>query len=169
MVASGTVPVEVAIPIVMGTNIATTMIVSMGHSTRPSGFRRALAGATVHDFFNCFTVLILLPLELFTGYLNKISHFAATALSGVGGMKFASPLSAFTKPTAKVIISLLGDSPILSLIVALLLFLALKMLVTLLEVLVLQRAERFIHEYIFRVGLTSMLFGIAVTVMVQSR
>ena len=42
----------------------------MGHITRKEEFRRALAGATVHDFFNLIAVAILLPLELFFGYLQ---------------------------------------------------------------------------------------------------
>uniref|UniRef100_A0A5F8GGM6 Sodium-dependent phosphate transport protein 2B n=1 Tax=Monodelphis domestica TaxID=13616 RepID=A0A5F8GGM6_MONDO len=40
---------------------------------------RAFAGATVHDFFNWFSVLVLLPLELITEFLSylsdKIGHF----------------------------------------------------------------------------------------------
>lgn len=34
---------------------------------------RAFAGATVHDFFNWLSVLVLLPLEVATGYLYKVT------------------------------------------------------------------------------------------------
>ena len=36
-------------------------------------FFRAFAGATVHDMFNFLSVLILLPLEVWTGYLEKLT------------------------------------------------------------------------------------------------
>lgn len=35
---------------------------------------RAFAGATVHDFFNWLSVLVLLPLEVATGYLYEVTR-----------------------------------------------------------------------------------------------
>lgn len=34
---------------------------------------RAFAGATVHDFFNWLSVLVLLPLEVATGYMYVVT------------------------------------------------------------------------------------------------
>ena len=62
--------VKRAIPIVMGANIGTSVtntLVSIGQITNVSDFRRAFAGATVHDMFNWLAVIILLPLEVATG------------------------------------------------------------------------------------------------------
>ncbi len=62
--------VRPAIPIVMGANIGTSVtntIVSMAQSGDRREFRRAFAGATVHDMFNWLTVLVLLPIEWATG------------------------------------------------------------------------------------------------------
>ena len=62
--------VEVAIPIVMGANIGTSVtntIVSLGQSGDRDQFRRAFGGATIHDMFNWFSVIILLPLEVASG------------------------------------------------------------------------------------------------------
>lgn len=62
--------VKTAIPIVMGANIGTSVtntIVSMGQIANKDDFRRAFAGATVHDMFNWLTVIILLPIEVITG------------------------------------------------------------------------------------------------------
>lgn len=59
--------VQVAIPIIMGANIGTSVtntIVSLGSSADKNQFRRAFGGATVHDMFNWLSVIILLPLEL---------------------------------------------------------------------------------------------------------
>ena len=64
------ISVQPAIPIIMGANIGTTVtntLVSLAHSMDPKEFKRAFSGATVHDVFNWLTVLILLPLEYFTG------------------------------------------------------------------------------------------------------
>ena len=54
----------------MGANIGTSVtntIVSLGQITDKNDFRRAFAGATVHDIFNWLTVLVLLPLEIASG------------------------------------------------------------------------------------------------------
>lgn len=64
-----------AIPILMGANIGTSItnsIVAMGQVHERAVFRRAFAGATIHDFFNFMSVLVLLPLELATGMLVEI-------------------------------------------------------------------------------------------------
>ena len=59
MVASGVLTLGNAVPIIMGANIGTTVtntLVSLGHVTRREEFKRAIAGATVHDFFNIICV-----------------------------------------------------------------------------------------------------------------
>lgn len=55
---------------VMGANIGTSVtntLVSIGQITTEKDFRRAFAGATVHDMFNWLTVIILLPVESIFG------------------------------------------------------------------------------------------------------
>ena len=64
MVASGTLPFTSGIYIIMGANIGTTItsdIISLAYIIRKNEFQRALASATIHDFFNIFTAAILLP------------------------------------------------------------------------------------------------------------
>jgi sodium-dependent phosphate cotransporter len=54
----------------MGANIGTSVtntIVSIGQITNKDEFKRAFAGATVHDMFNWLAVIILLPIEVATG------------------------------------------------------------------------------------------------------
>ena len=61
----------------MGANIGTSVtntIVSVGHAGDRDQFRRAFAGATVHDIFNWLSVLILLPLEEASGYLRRLTR-----------------------------------------------------------------------------------------------
>ena len=95
-VASGILTIENAIPIIMGANIGTTVtstIVSMGHVTRREEFRRAMAAATVHDFFNILTVVVLFPLELTTGFLHRSARVLSTLMVGTEGLTFASPVN----------------------------------------------------------------------------
>ena len=172
LVAAGGLSIEGAIPIVMGANIGTSVtciLVSLGHITRREEFRRALAGATVHDFFNLITVVVLFPLEVSTGYLRYLSSYAARAFAGVGGLKVASPLKLAVQPTVDALTDLLWQNGTLVLIVSLvMLYLALKFLVDLTRGLVVRRAERFLHRYLFGSPLLAMMFGLFLTALVQS-
>ena len=65
--------VKPAIPIVMGANIGTSVtntIVSLAEAAERNEFRRAFAGAVVHDIFNWLSVIVFLPLEIASGYLR---------------------------------------------------------------------------------------------------
>tara|TARA_B100000686_G_C16762390_1_gene959538 strand:+ start:1290 stop:2384 length:1095 start_codon:yes stop_codon:yes gene_type:complete len=172
MVAGGALTVEGAIPVIMGANIGTSVtntLVSMGHISRREEFRRALAGATVHDFFNLLVVIVLLPLEIAFGYLQWTAQKAAVIFEGVGGMKFTSPIKAATKPLVSLILDWLDKNPILGVLVALvLMYLSLKFLVDLARGLVVQRSGRFLNRYLFGAPLMAAVFGILLTVMVQS-
>ncbi len=172
LVAAGGITVSGAIPIVMGANIGTSVtntIVSLGHITRREEFRRAIAGATVHDFFNLIIVAILFPLELATRFITKISLWLAEGLTGVGGAELLSPVKVITKPVSNAIIAGLGENGIAVLVVGVvLLFLALRYLVILLRKIMLGRSERILHTYVFGAPAVAMLVGILVTVLVQS-
>ncbi len=172
LVAAGGLTIEGAIPIVMGANIGTSVtntLVSMGHITRREEFRRALAGATVHDFFNLISVVVLFPLELFTGYMRTVSSYVAQGFIGVGGLQFTSPIKTAVKPSVNLLIGLMESNGTLILIVSLvMMYLALKFLVDLARGLVVQKAERFLHKYMFGAPLLAMLFGAVLTVLVQS-
>jgi solute carrier family 34 (sodium-dependent phosphate cotransporter) len=172
LVAAGALTVEGAIPIIMGANIGTSVtnsLVSLGHVTRRGEFERAFAGATIHDLFNALSVAILLPLELMTGFLSKSSVLMADAIADVGGLNLLDPIKAMVRPVALWIVELLGRSPVLTLVLALLLlFAALKLLVDLLKALMSGRAERILHQTMFRSPIAAITAGLLMTVMVQS-
>jgi sodium-dependent phosphate cotransporter len=68
--------VQQGIYLIMGANIGTTVtntIVSLGHFQKSEQLELAFAGATIHDLFNYLTVAILLPLEVATGYLYRLT------------------------------------------------------------------------------------------------
>lgn len=76
LVASGSITLESAVPIIMGANIGTTItstIVSLGFISKKKEFRRAVSAGTYHDFFNILTVIILFPLEYYYGFLSGLS------------------------------------------------------------------------------------------------
>ncbi|XP_014663344.1 PREDICTED: sodium-dependent phosphate transport protein 2A-like [Priapulus caudatus] len=110
MVASGIVDVRRAIPIVMGANIGTSVtntIVSFAQSQEKNEFRRAFAGATVHDMFNWLSVLILLPMEVATGYLFTLTK-AITSSYNLGRQESADRefLTVLTKPFTRLVVQL---------------------------------------------------------------
>jgi len=172
LVAAGGISLQGAIPIIMGANIGTSVtntLVSLGHFTRREEFRRAFAGATLHDFFNLLTVAILFPLEMATGYLAKTASWVEGALEGAGGIQLFDPLKAAVRPLASWMSDLLGKSGWLTLLVgAACLFIALKLLVDVLKALLTARAESILNRTVFRSPLLAIGAGLVITVMVQS-
>jgi sodium-dependent phosphate cotransporter len=172
MVGTGFLSFESAIPMVMGANIGTTitnLIVSMAHIARTNEFKRAFAGSVVHDFFNICTVIILLPLQHYYNIIGASALFIERMFEGYGGLKFSSPLGAITKPVAKWLIHLTGDTAWLSALFAILLiFVALRYIVLLLKSMVLSKVERFFQRFIFRTPALGFILGIVLTAAVQS-
>lgn len=172
LVASGVLSVEASIPMVMGANIGTSVtniLVSMGSISRRDEFRRAFCGSMLHDFFNVCSVIVLLPLQVYYNLIGRSADLLEGVFSGFGGMTFSSPLAAATKPVAKAIINLTGDSAWLSAFIAFaMLFIGLRYIVKLLKSMVLSRVERFFQRYIFRTPILSFILGAVLTAMVQS-
>jgi sodium-dependent phosphate cotransporter len=76
LVASGSITIQGAIPIIMGANIGTTItgtIVSLSFINKKKEFKRSVAAGTYHTFFNVLTALVLFPLEYYNGFLSNLS------------------------------------------------------------------------------------------------
>ncbi|XP_076994106.1 sodium-dependent phosphate transport protein 2A [Tamandua tetradactyla] len=109
MVSSGLLEVSSAIPIIMGSNIGTSVtntIVALMQAGERTGFQRAFAGATVHDCFNWLSVLVLLPLEAATGYLHHVTGLVVASFNIRGGRDAPDLLKTITEPFTKLIIQL---------------------------------------------------------------
>nr|XP_055181681.1 sodium-dependent phosphate transport protein 2A isoform X2 [Nyctereutes procyonoides] len=109
MVSSGLLEVSSAIPIIMGSNIGTSVtntIVALMQAGDRTDFRRAFAGATVHDCFNWLSVLVLLPLEAATGYLHHVTGLVVASFNIHGGRDAPDLLKIITEPFTKLIIQL---------------------------------------------------------------
>ena len=73
---AGGMPVEIAVPMVMGANMGTTItntIVSLGNIGESKAFHRSFSAATVHDFFNFYAILIFLPIEIMFHPLQRMA------------------------------------------------------------------------------------------------
>lgn len=176
---AGGLPVETAIPMVMGANIGTTVtntLVSLGHARCKTEFRRAFACATVHDFFNLLAVLIFLPLEMMFGIFQKISEWLVSPLMGAGNMSmkdlnFVKPL---TKPVVNAIkepLAHFGDMMGGLLMIGLgiiTIVVAITVMGKLMKSLMVGRARDILKSAIGRGPLHGIASGSIVTILVQS-
>jgi len=179
LVGSRQLSVEAAVPMIMGANIGTSItntLVSIGHITRSAEFRRAFAGATMHDFFNLLTVAVLLPVEILTGALHHVAGALAHGLN-VGGVAYDSPIKRFIGMLAKqvqgVITGPLGlerwGAAIAMIVAALLLILlSLTWITRIMRSLVADRMENALNDVLGKSGLLGILVGVVITAAVQS-
>ncbi len=179
LVGSGQIPLSIAVPMIMGANIGTTItntLVSLGHITRVEEFRRAFAGATVHDFFNVIAVVVLFPLELATGFLRRSAVVMAQWLTPELGGKLPNPLKDAVKAVTKRIVGVLEGIGVQNGWLAIALFLlALAMIVVALmyitknmRIVMADRIEQMLNEVLGRSALLGLVIGIVITVSVQS-
>jgi sodium-dependent phosphate cotransporter len=179
MVATSTLSIHQAIPMIMGANIGTTItniIVSMGHIQLRKEFELAFTGATVHDFFNLCTVSILLPLEMIFHPMQNMATWMSSNLIGLEGTTFSSPLQAIVKPVGKGLVSvgqgIIGNDQILGvffiiLALAMLIF-ALTRMVKIMRGAMAKKLELIVDRYLFTGKIRALIIGVLVTAIVQS-
>ncbi|MFC1920455.1 Na/Pi symporter [Chloroflexota bacterium] len=180
LAGSGILPIESAIPMLMGANMGTTItntLVALTFITRKDDFRRAFAAATVHDFFNLFAIIIFFPLEMAFHIIEKSALFLTDIFQGIGGVTFTSPLKLTIDPVAKGFQHLLTDTigisdiavGIIMLVVAVVcVVFALIYMVKLMRSLIIDQTEKFVDKYIFRNTATAFILGMLLTAIVQS-
>ena len=183
LVGSGTLSVEAAVPMIMGANMGTTVtntLASMGYLRRSAEFRRAFAGATMHDLFNLLSVLVLLPLEVTTRFLSRTATNLSQVLRDNATIDFTkpdSPVKAAVKAPVTwikdLIETLIGNETIVGtamLLVGLgLIFLALAFITRNMRLLVLSRIEHSLNAALGRgAGIPAIVLGMVITVIVQS-
>ena len=172
-------PLANAVPMIMGANIGTTVtatVVSLAHMGRREEFERAFPVAVCHDVFNYVTVLVLLPVELFTGFLRRSAEWLGTLVEGSSGFDYDSPFATALSATLGPIEQLaawLFPAPQAQGIALIafaggLIFTSLFLLVKVMRSLVRTRVELLVTSVLGSSAVLSMLVGVAVTVMVQS-
>ena len=172
-------PVVNAIPMIMGANIGTTVtntIASLAHMGWREEFRRAFAVATCHDFFNYFAVIILLPLEIFTGFLARTATALADLTGGFGGASYESPIKGIIEAGGMPIEAAAGAflpeggwvaTGIILASVALI-FTALLLIIKVMRSATQSRVETLVSRALENRPFVAMLVGVVATVMVQS-
>lgn len=176
---AGGLPISIAIPMVMGANIGTTItntLVSIGHIRSKEEFRRAFAASTVHDFFNLLAVAIFLPLEIMFGMLEKLASGLAHVFVGDADLSLKS--YNFIKPLVKPAVSAVKDgvsfldstaAGIAMVVIGIMMILfAVTYLGKLLKKALVGKAKELLHSAIGRGPVVGISSGALVTVMVQS-
>ncbi len=172
-------PLLNAVPMVMGANIGTTVtatIVALGHIGRRDEFERAFPVAICHDVFNYIAVLVLLPLEMFTGFLQSTAGWLTGLLGEFGGVVYRSPLRTLLgyglAPISAVneaLFSTEGSQAIFLIMVSgFLIFSALFFIVKVMSGAVQSRVESAVNKALGVNAVVSILIGVIVTIMVQS-
>ena len=172
-------PLLNAVPMVMGANIGTTVtatIVALGHIGRREEFERAFPVAICHDVFNYIAVLVLLPLEMFTGFLQSTAGWLTGFLGGFGGVVYRSPLRTLLgyglAPISAVNEALFttegSQAVFLIMVSGFLIFGALFFIVKVMSGAVQSRVESAVNKALGVNAVVSILIGVLVTIMVQS-
>lgn len=171
-VASNSISLQHAVPIVMGANIGTTLtstIVSLSYITKKREFRKAIAAGTAHDIFNIIVVILLFPLELKYQFLSGLSSYLATKvqiLSLTSGAGVTGLLDLFN-PLSGALLEWFG--PILVLVLSvILLFATVKYISKLLYDRLIGAARKNLHNLVFSSSIKSFGWGLLLTSVIQS-
>ncbi len=183
LVGAGTLSVPFAVPMIMGANIGTTVtntLASLGFLRRSAEFKRAFAGATMHDFFNILAVALFLPLELATKFLSKSAEWLADLLGANTSLQFENPdspiKSAVKAPVSwfESIVERITENETamgfaLLVLGLALIFLALAYITVNMRLVMAGRIERSMNAVLSRGGgLPAIAIGLLMTVAVQS-
>jgi solute carrier family 34 (sodium-dependent phosphate cotransporter) len=183
LVGAGTLPLSHAVPMIMGANLGTTVtntLVSVGYMRGGREFRRAFAGATMHDFFNLLAVIVLLPLELTTRFLSRSAVWITGLLREsptVGAAPGASPIKTAVAYPVDLVSDALASAGLSPGVVGATLlvlgigaiFVALAVVTRTMKDLLVGRIERSLNAVLAKgAGMAAMAVGLVTTVLVQS-
>jgi len=181
LVSSGTLTIGGAVPMIMGANLGTSVtntLVSLGYFNNRLNFKRAFAAATIHDSFNILSVLVIFPIEMATGFLEKSATWLATALYGtMAGVKYSSPIKASIKPLVANLkgfvtntLALEGNWSGIALMVisVAIILVALASIVRIMDVLVESNKGEILNNILTKSSWLTILFGVGITIAVQS-
>jgi sodium-dependent phosphate cotransporter len=173
-VAAGSISMDNAVPMIMGANIGTTLtstLMSLSFITKKKEFKRALAAGTVHDIFNILVTLILLPLELYTGFLStfarELSSFFVLMTEADGSRSFTYGFWKGLTPIAWVV-DVIGNFWLVLLFSFLLLFGSIKVLSRYIYEIFIGNFREDFERIFFATGPKAFAFGALLTATVQS-
>jgi sodium-dependent phosphate cotransporter len=173
VVASGNLSLMQAVPLVMGANIGTTItstLVAFSFIMKKTEFRKALSAGVLHDIFNILTVIILLPLEIYFGFLTESAVFLTKTFFDQKqnyDVQYTYNIL-FTRPLTNWVVDFI-NSPIISLVLAVVLvFVSIKYLsVTVFKTFVSKNYNN-LSKHIFKQPYIAFAYGMFFTAAVQS-
>ncbi len=173
LVASGSLTLESAVPIIMGANVGTTItstMVSLGFLSKKKEFRRAVAAGTYHDFFNILTVIVLFPLEYYFQFLSRLAQWAATTFFEEAGTTVSTNFSLLPRfgAVTQELVDLIGNGFILVLLSLTIFYgsiLVFRRVLT--KVMGFGSPEKF-QRFFFHRPITSFTWGVLTTAAIRS-
>lgn len=174
LVASGSITLESAVPIIMGANVGTTItssIVSLGFINKRKEFRRAVAAGTYHDFFNILTAVILFPLEYYYGFLSSISQKIASYFFTPSLEHVENKVSHFWTgfdPIIDFLLEYISNGFVLTIFSFALLFLSIILFRKLISNLLLVKSPERFSTFFFKNQFKSFLWGLGITAAIRS-
>ncbi|MEQ9210207.1 MAG: Na/Pi symporter [Pseudomonadales bacterium] len=177
---AGGLPVSIAVPMVMGANIGTTItntIVSIGHIRQGEEFRRAFAAATVHDFFNLLAVFIFLPLEIAFDIFETAGLFLAGLLVNDTSMSMSgfNVVKMVVSPPVELIqngftsfLPEIASGIVMIILGVVMIFVSITTIGKLLKLLMVGKAKDILHRAVGRGPVAGISSGALMTVLVQS-
>lgn len=174
MVASGSLEMQQAIPMIMGANIGTTItsnIVSLSFITNKQVFGRAFSTATIHDHFNILTTIVLFPLQLkynFLGLISvKVASFLTVSELDAGDANF-SMFRLGNLVVNEWIIDIVGNPLVVLALSVILLFASIKLFTNIIYKLFIGSGASKFEKLIFKNPFKSFGWGAVATASLQS-
>ena len=174
VVAAGSLSLENAVPMIMGANIGTTLtssLVALSFVTSKRAFRRAISAGVIHDFLNILLTIVLLPLELFYGFLTffatAIGYRMSTIETGffnTFNLKFIDDLTTLSEK----FVFLFSNRVLPVMISFILLFASIKFLSWIIYRQLIGTSKKNFRNYFFKNKFQSFSFGLILTSAVQS-
>nr|WP_209330118.1 Na/Pi symporter [Lunatimonas salinarum] len=174
VVASGSLSLTQAVPLIMGANIGTTLtsnLVSLSFITQKKPFKKALSAAVLHDFFNIITTLVLFPLEVSFGLLSDMAHHLAGFFMTADGNQHTqdfAPYRFFLRPLSDLLYGWLNWPLFWLVFGVILLFGSIKLLSNLAFESILSPKYKKASKHLFKQPFRAFGYGVFSTAAVQS-
>jgi sodium-dependent phosphate cotransporter len=174
MVASGSIDLSQAIPMIMGANIGTTLtsnIVSLSFFSKKGEFRKAMSTSTIHNLFNILVTVIIFPLQYYYNFLGIISEQITHVLTfRKHTVSMKETLYGIVQHSrfSEFVTELIGNNIIVLVLSVILLFISIKLLSKTIYQLLIGPVKESFERYIFKNPFKSFGWGVAFTASIQS-
>ena len=174
MVASGSLTIQSAVPVIMGANVGTTItstIVSLGFINKKKEFKRAVAAGSYHCFFNLLTVVILFPLEYYYGFLSSLAIQTANYFFVPHAQTISNEVTYLWSgfdPFIHILVDIIPNGFVLIVLSFVLLFGSILLFRKLISDLLRAKSPEAFSRFFFKNSVKSFLWGLLTTAAIRS-